>query len=349
MYPNQLAVIFDGDDTLWRTQPIYKSVIDEFYAVLEQQGFAPEVFRPLFTSINQDLLKKIELSRDRLGRAMSGTYETMCQHAGIMSQSSISERLVELAQQVYIRTPEPVEHVHEVLSLLQKDFELFFYSGGVEETQKARLAKLGLDHYFQDRVFVVTRKDAKTLEGILQTCSLDPEVAWMVGNSPKFDVNPALQVGLNCVWLHTSFWKEELVDIGVGRVFGAFSLDEVANVLLYGNGFGPQGYVPSTQEVQEIQAALLRETETENVWVVGTSPKLDINPALSIEANPVWIPTVFDANDVEPFSGSMFVAFSPEGARQIIGRWSGSNLDLTKVIWRLREKRGNLGGSLVVD
>jgi putative hydrolase of the HAD superfamily len=344
---NRLAVIFDGDDTLWKTQPIYKSVIDEFYAILEQQGFAQEEFRQLFTSINRDLLKKIKLSSDRLGRAMSSTYETMCQRVGEKSQSSISRELVELARQVYVRAPEPMKHLYEMLSQLQDDFELLFYSAGLEATQKTRLTKLGLDQFFQDRVFIVTSKDPDTVEGILETQGLDSGATWMVGNSPRFDINPGLQVGLKCVWMHTGFWREDLEDIDIGRVFGAFSLDEVTNILRHGNGFGPRGHVPSANEANEIQLALGNALGSEAVWVVGTSPKHDINPALEVGAKPIWIPTAFDADDIEPFIGSMFVAFSREGAEDIIRQWSGSKRP--KVIWRIRDKRGDLGGSLVVD
>jgi putative hydrolase of the HAD superfamily len=343
------AVFFDGDDTLWKTQPLYKSVIDEFYTILQQQGFDPEEFRPLFTSINRELLKKLKLSSGRLGRAMSGTYETMCKRARTRSQQSVNVRLGKLARQVYARAPEPMEHVHDVFSLLQKDFELFFYSAGVEETQRARLNKLKLAQYFQDRILIVTRKDAQKLSAILQLYSLDPETTWMVGNSPKFDVNPALTIGLNCIWMHTSFWKQELEDISTSRIYGAFSLDEVANILLFENGFGTQAYTPSTDEAKETRSILLRISKAEDVWMVGTSPRFDINPALDVGANPIWIPTAFDIDDIEPFNGSMFVAFSREGAREIIRQRSGGNLKTSKVIWRLREKTGDKGGSLIVD
>src|SRR5689334_9237825 len=99
------TVIFDGDDTLWKTQPIYKSVMDEFYSILISQHFSPEDFQPLFDSINSDLFKKIKLSSDRLGRAMVGTYETMCQRTSQLVDSSLSDRLLVLGRQIYERMP----------------------------------------------------------------------------------------------------------------------------------------------------------------------------------------------------------------------------------------------------
>src|SRR5207237_7685030 len=100
------AVIFDGDDTLWSVQPIYKSVNDDFDTILRLQGFKPEEFHPLFNLINEELLKTIKLSTERMGQAMARTYEVMCQRAGIPSQSSIVKEVIELAEQVYIRAPQ---------------------------------------------------------------------------------------------------------------------------------------------------------------------------------------------------------------------------------------------------
>lgn len=325
--------------------------MDEFYAKLEDQGFASQEFRPLFASINQTLLKKIKLSSNRLAQAMIDTYETMCQQVGVSILPSVRKDLSELAEQVYFRAPEPMEHVDEILALLQKDFQLFFYSAGLEKTQKIRLDKLGLRKYFQDRIFVIAKKDLGTIRKLLKASRLDVKKTWMVGNSPKFDINPALQVGLNCIWMHTSFWKQELIDISINPVFGAFSLQEVGNILLYGNGFGPEKYSPPTRQLEEIRLAVSKfsGSKSHNVWLIGSSPKLDINPGLSLGLNVVWIPTTFDSSDVEAFSDNMFVSFSPEGAERIVAERSRDDLKEAKIIWRLRKDTGDLGGSLIVD
>ena len=51
---------------------------------------------------------------------------------------------------------------------------------------------------------------------------MDPERTWMVGNSPKSDVNPALAAGLNAVFIpHAHTWvleKEDIREAGPGRL-----------------------------------------------------------------------------------------------------------------------------------
>jgi putative hydrolase of the HAD superfamily len=50
---------------------------------------------------------------------------------------------------------------------------------------------------------------------------MDPARTWMIGNSPKSDVNPALEAGLNAVFIpHEFTWALEKTDIveGTGRL-----------------------------------------------------------------------------------------------------------------------------------
>jgi putative hydrolase of the HAD superfamily len=47
---------------------------------------------------------------------------------------------------------------------------------------------------------------------------LDPERAWMIGNSPKSDINPALEVGINAVFVpHPHTWSLEHEEVREGR------------------------------------------------------------------------------------------------------------------------------------
>ena len=47
---------------------------------------------------------------------------------------------------------------------------------------------------------------------------MDPARTWMIGNSPKSDINPALEAGLNAVFVpHAHTWALENQDIGPGR------------------------------------------------------------------------------------------------------------------------------------
>ncbi len=62
---------------------------------------------------------------------------------------------------------------------------------------------------------------------------MDPERTWMIGNSPKSDINPALAAGLNAVFVpHAHTWvleKQEIVP-GEGRLETVEGFVELRNL-----------------------------------------------------------------------------------------------------------------------
>ncbi|MBV9572853.1 MAG: HAD hydrolase-like protein, partial [Acidobacteriales bacterium] len=63
---------------------------------------------------------------------------------------------------------------------------------------------------------VVKEKNASAYRQLAQLRGFDMNRTWMIGNSPKSDINPALAVGLNAVFVpHHSTWileHEEVTD-----------------------------------------------------------------------------------------------------------------------------------------
>ena len=57
--------------------------------------------------------------------------------------------------------------------------------------------------------------------GLRGRARVEPPRAWMIGNSPKSDINPALECGLNAVFVpHERTWSLERQEIrpGSGRL-----------------------------------------------------------------------------------------------------------------------------------
>jgi putative hydrolase of the HAD superfamily len=61
---------------------------------------------------------------------------------------------------------------------------------------------------------VVAEKHPAVYEGIVAEHGLDPEQTWMIGNSPKSDINASLDAGLNAVFIpHEMTWSLEHAEI----------------------------------------------------------------------------------------------------------------------------------------
>ena len=88
--------------------------------------------------------------------------------------------------------------------------------------QSGKVERSGLKEYFA-AVEIVAEKDPRTYRSAVAKYGLDRDVTWMVGNSPKSDINPALAAGLNAVFVpHDQTWvleHEELAPVpGPGKL-----------------------------------------------------------------------------------------------------------------------------------
>src|SRR5205807_675524 len=80
--------------------------------------------------------------------------------------------------------------------------------------QRLKIERSGLERWFT-AAEVVHEKAEDTYRAIVNERQLDPSGTWMIGNSPRSDINPALKAGLNAVFIpHEHTWgleKEEVV------------------------------------------------------------------------------------------------------------------------------------------
>ena len=84
---------------------------------------------------------------------------------------------------------------------------------GAPAEQISKVERSGLQQYFA-AVEVVAEKNAVAYRGVAEKYGLDPDVTWMIGNSPRSDVNPALEAGLNAVFVpHDMTWVLEHEEI----------------------------------------------------------------------------------------------------------------------------------------
>jgi putative hydrolase of the HAD superfamily len=104
--------------------------------------------------------------------------------------------------------------VAETVTYLAGRHDLMLLTKGHPEEQRLKIERSGLEALFTATT-VVHEKDEDTYRAIVRERHLDPVRTWMIGNSPRSDINPALAAGLNAVFVpHQHTWrleKEEIV------------------------------------------------------------------------------------------------------------------------------------------
>jgi epoxide hydrolase-like predicted phosphatase len=129
-----------------------------------------------------------------------------------------------------------LDGVTRVLPRLGQHFQLILLTKGDHEVQKSKLERSGLATYFAG-VHIVPEKDAEVLRGLMDEYSLHPARTWMVGNSPRSDINPALEVGIGAVHIpHTLTWTlEDEAITDLKRVVALDSFEELEDLFFETN------------------------------------------------------------------------------------------------------------------
>ncbi len=228
----QGALIFDGDDTLWPIQSFYDQAKAEFYDLMELQGFPRDLARSTYTECDRENIKTYGLSRRRFPQSMKDAYLALTSDSSSPPRPAILEQVDAIGNSVFDRTPVLMPHAMYVLSQLQRSYHLILYSVGDFEVQWGKVRALGLEPLF-GAIYITEKKNHEQLQLILDEQDLAPSATWMVGNSIRSDINPALRLGLRCIWVQTNTWAHENEELLPGQVWRVSDLSEIPGIVAH--------------------------------------------------------------------------------------------------------------------
>lgn len=205
-------LIFDADDTLWENNIYFERIFVTFAESLSESG--------LSTAEIQSVLDGFELRN----RAVHGygarayTHSLMHTYAhitGCPEDDPALRRVEEMGLRLLEQEMETIEGVADLLAALHPHHDLYLLTKGDEQEQLAKIERSGLKHFFDD-IAITHEKSVETYRDLVARLSLAAERTWMIGNSPRSDINPALAAGINAVYVpHVRTWHletEPLVD-----------------------------------------------------------------------------------------------------------------------------------------
>jgi putative hydrolase of the HAD superfamily len=136
-----------------------------------------------------------------------------------------------LGAAIFTKSPTLLKDVKKVLSLLSHSYQLILYTLGDVATQQRIIKALKLELFFADRIYIVSEKTSVQLEKVLQSRHVSPTDVLMVGNSMKSDINPALELGIKCVWVNQHSWAYDNGSPLPGEVIEISHFRELLRVL----------------------------------------------------------------------------------------------------------------------
>jgi putative hydrolase of the HAD superfamily len=171
----------------------------------------------------------------RLEHSFCGTYEALCNARGRALDEEIVARARRLGQSV-AGAPPLFDGVVSELERLTRAFPTALYtqSGDVDYQMSCVQASGILDVIPVDRVVIVDHKTSDAFERVLADFEIRvPAAVWMIGNSMRHDINPALENGANAIYIEmTNPWEFDVVPPVSDDFYTVRSFAEAVNLIL---------------------------------------------------------------------------------------------------------------------
>jgi putative hydrolase of the HAD superfamily len=211
------TLLIDADDTLWENNIFFEKTIDDFISQLEPLGYTREYIRHILNETERRNIRQHGYGVRSFGRSLEDTYLKLSGNSARRDMVKQIEQMVRALEQT---PPKILDGVPETLAYLAKHHRLILVTKGEAAEQAAKVERSGLQSYF-DAIEIVAEKTAEIYERLIGSFKIVKSHGWMVGNSPRSDINPALQSGLNAVFIpHPSTWHLEHAELesGAGRL-----------------------------------------------------------------------------------------------------------------------------------
>jgi putative hydrolase of the HAD superfamily len=217
------TLLIDADDTLWENNVFFEEAIDVVLTLAGPLGYSREYARHILNETELRNIRQHGYGVRSFARSLEETYVKL---AGNLAQRSGIEEIRGAIVKLEQTPPQMLDGVAETLAYLAARHRLILFSKGEAAEQAAKVERSGVQTHF-DAIEIVAEKDVPAYLGIVNKHHVVKSRGWMVGNSPHSDINPALEAGLNAVFIpHPATWQLEHEEIrsGVGRllVIGRF-------------------------------------------------------------------------------------------------------------------------------
>ena len=207
-------LIFDADDTLWENNIYFERAFDEFVEFLDHSALNSAQVRDILDELEGANAKIHGYGSHRFGKNLQEVYRHLCEREirepDLHTVMGFAERILEAPMELLPGVAETVEY-------LASRHELTIFTKGNPEEQRMKIGRSGMARFFQ-HASIAREKDPAAYQALVDERKMHLENTWMIGNSPKSDINPSLSIGLNAVYIpHARTWILEKAEIRPGR------------------------------------------------------------------------------------------------------------------------------------
>jgi putative hydrolase of the HAD superfamily len=209
--PNRISrpqvLLLDADDTLWENNIYFEQAIAGFIERLNHRHMSPQQVRQFLFGVEKETILERGYGSHSFAHSLVKCFERLAEEP---VTPELHEFIWGFAHRISTYPIELIAGVPETLDYLsRRGHQLILMTKGDFTEQSGKVERSGIKEYFA-AVEIVAEKNPPTYKEVVSKYQLMLETTWMVGNSPRSDINPALAAGVNAVFVpHDNTWALE--------------------------------------------------------------------------------------------------------------------------------------------
>lgn len=209
-FPSGQTLLFDADDTLWENNIYFERAIASFIAYLDHKTHTPEEVRLTLNQAERETILSHGYGLTSFTHSLITCFERL---TTTPIADKHHQQITSFAQSIRDHEIELLPGVAELLPELATRHRLILMTKGSQAEQADKLSRSGLAQHFT-AVEIPAEKNPAAYLDVVARHECAPHTTWMIGNSPKSDINPALAAGLHAVFIfHKDTWVLEHAEI----------------------------------------------------------------------------------------------------------------------------------------
>jgi len=209
-FPTGQTLLIDADDTLWENNIYFERAISSFISYLNHRVFTAEQVREHLNRCEHATIARRGYGLTSFRQSLIDTFEQL---TGQPVSPDKHQRILSFAQSIADQQIELMPNVEPTLTELASRHRLILVTKGDHAEQTDKLKRSGLAPHFS-AVEVLPEKHHAAYRSLARHHACEAGTTWMIGNSPKSDINPAFAAGLNAIFIpHDFTWALERENI----------------------------------------------------------------------------------------------------------------------------------------
>lgn len=229
-------IIFDLDDTLIHCNKYFNLTLGAFLELMQEwfcdYKITVEDIRNKQIEIDVSGVAIFGFASQHFPQSLIDTYVYFSKKVNRPINTNEQAQLQKLGMSVYDQEVEAYPGMVETLEcLLDQGHTLHLYTGGEQMIQQRKIDQMKLGEYFKDRIYITRHKNIEAFEKIVSEGQMDRKNTWMIGNSLRTDIEPALTAGVHAIYIEQDMeWKYNLIELNKPENYSLYTIRDLTHV-----------------------------------------------------------------------------------------------------------------------